>query len=127
MAHSVEVNGREECIREAIKPYKIVTVELQMSQTQSKYYFEVHNLVVACLRGSKDEETDENFISIEKHRYLSHVVVSPLLAALRDKSNTAKVSKWYHRYPDNGASILFEENRPLPYMSASGDCVSMTN
>ena len=33
MAHSVEVNSREERIGEAIKPYKIVTVELQMSQT----------------------------------------------------------------------------------------------
>ena len=127
MAHSVEVNGREERIGEAIKPYKIVTVELQMSQTQSKHYFKVHNLVAACLRGGKDEDTDENFISMEKHRHLSHVVALPLLAALRNKSNTAKVSKWYHRYPDNGASMLFEENRPLPYMSASGDRVSMTN
>ena len=127
MAYSVEVNGREERIGEAIKPYKIVTVELQMGRTQSRHYFNIHNLVAACLRGGKDEDTDENYISIEKHRHLSHVVTSPLLAALRDKSNAAKVQKWYHRYPDNRASMLFEENLPLPYMSAPGDRFSMTN
>ena len=31
IAHSVEINGCKEHMRAAIKPYKIVTVELQMS------------------------------------------------------------------------------------------------
>lgn len=62
-----------------------------MGRTQSRHYFNVYNLVTAYLRGGKDEDIDKNYISIEKHRYLSHIVISPLLAALRDKSNAAKV------------------------------------
>jgi len=132
----IDVLGKTVVIGSDIPPYRVTTIELEMSLEEYRRYLHIHERLSNSLGGGGAEgdvatPDSEGHINMAAHRLLSHASVHPGLDRFRKnkKASTAKVVTWNERR-DYGYAFFHRLTRldecAPPYRERVGAALSIS-
>ena len=104
--------GKSVTVGADIPPYRVLTVELQMSHVQAELYADSHRILANNMGTGTDAETDEGHTNIGRHRWLSHASFNASLDRFRSRAPTGvKHIDGWHKQGVHGSTFYHRLTR----------------